>query len=82
MKKISKIVIKRDICIGAASCLAVAPNTFALDDINKAIVINPRGESDEEILLAARACPTQAIELYDEDGKIIYPTEKDKSNKK
>lgn len=78
MRKITKIVIRRDLCIGAASCLAVAPNTFALDEVNKAIVINVHGESDEEILLAARACPTQAIELYDEDGNRIYPSEKDK----
>ena len=77
-----KIVIRHDLCIGAASCLAVAPNTFDLDDVNKAIVINVHGESDEEILLAARACPTQAIELYDEAGNMIYPTEKDKSNSK
>jgi ferredoxin len=82
MRKIAKIVIKRDLCIGAASCLAVAPNTFDLDDLNKAIIVDPHGESDEEILLSARACPTYAIELYDEDGEIIYPTEKDKRKRK
>lgn len=73
MKKIAKIVIRRDLCIGAASCLAVAPNTFELDDENKAIVITPHGESDEELLLAARACPTYAIFLYDEDDNLLYP---------
>lgn len=73
MKKIAKIVIKRDLCIGAASCLAVAPNTYDLDDENIAVVVNPKGNTDEEILLSARACPTLAIFLYDEEGNQIFP---------
>ena len=74
-RKIVKIVIKRDLCIGAASCLAVAPGTFELDDENIAIVTDLSAHTDEEILLAAQACPTAAIFLYDKDGKQIYPEE-------
>lgn len=33
-----KIVMKRDLCIGAAPCVAVAPNTWALDGENKAVI--------------------------------------------
>ena len=76
-RKIVKIVIDRSLCIGAASCLAVADQTFDLDDENKAIVINPQGNNEEEILLAAQACPTYAIFLYDEDGELIYPSRDD-----
>jgi len=72
-RKIAKVVIKRDICIGAASCLAVAPKTFDLDDENIAIVTDMKAHTDEEILLAAQACPTKAIFLYDEDGNQIFP---------
>jgi len=73
MLKISKIEIKKDKCIGAAPCLAVAPETFALDDENIAIIIDPKGNSDEEILAAAQVCPTAAIYIYDDEGKQIWP---------
>ena len=33
-----KIVVKRDLCIGAAPCVAVAPNTYVMDDENKAVI--------------------------------------------
>lgn len=67
-----RIEIKRDLCIGAASCVAVAPETFALDDENIAIVKNPAGNPDEAILMAAQACPTKAIYLFEKD-KQIWP---------
>lgn len=72
-KKIGKIFIDRDLCIGAASCVAVAPEVFELDKENKAVVRNPKGADDETILLAAQSCPTKAIILYDEEGNQIYP---------
>ena len=71
--KIARIFIDRDLCIGAASCIAIAPGVFALDDENKAIVINEKGADDETILLAAQSCPTRAIVLFDEQGNQIYP---------
>jgi len=73
MKKIAKIVVDRDICIGAAPCVTVAPGVFQMDDENKAYVVNPQGADDETILLAAQACPVQAILLYAEDGSQIFP---------
>ena len=71
--KISKIVVDRDACIGAAPCVTVAPGVFQLDDDNKAIIVDAKGADDETILLSAQACPVQAIILFDEDGKQIYP---------
>ena len=71
--KISKIEVDRDLCIGAAPCVTVAPGVFQLDDENKAFVVDPNGADAETILLAAQACPVQAIILYDEEGKQIYP---------
>lgn len=67
--------VLRDKCIGAASCVAVAPKTFKLDGENKAVVIQATGDpdTDEAILLAAQSCPTAAIEVYDQDGKKIWP---------
>lgn len=67
--------VLRDKCIGAASCVAVAAKTFKLDDKNIAVVINSTGDKDEDdaILLAAQSCPTAAIEVYDGEGKKIWP---------
>ncbi|OGZ56669.1 MAG: hypothetical protein A3G60_03870 [Candidatus Ryanbacteria bacterium RIFCSPLOWO2_12_FULL_47_9c] len=70
--KIARIFVDRDLCIGAASCVAIAPGVFALDNENKAIVINDKGADDETILLAAQSCPTRAIILFDEKGNQIY----------
>ncbi len=71
--KISKIVVDRDLCIGAATCVTIAPGTFQMDDENKAYVVDLQGHDAETILLAAESCPTKAIFLYDEEGKQIYP---------
>lgn len=71
--KIGKVEVDRDLCIGAAPCVTVAPGVFQLDEENKAVVINEKGADDETILLAAQSCPTQAIILYDEEGNRIYP---------
>ena len=71
--KIAKIVVDRDLCIGAASCVAIAPGVFALEEENKAYVVNPEGADNETILLAAQSCPTRAIILLDKDGNQIWP---------
>jgi ferredoxin len=72
---IKRITIDREKCIGAASCIAVAEKVYALDDENKAILIDPVGADDETILESARVCPTAAIILHDENDNQIYPEE-------
>lgn len=37
--KVSKIVIDRDLCIGAASCVTIMPGVFQLDEENKAVIV-------------------------------------------
>lgn len=69
----SKIEVDRDLCIGAASCVAVAPNVFELDNENKAVVKDPNADDDETILLSAKSCPVLAIKLYGKDGKQVFP---------
>ncbi|MDO8583845.1 MAG: ferredoxin [bacterium] len=71
--KIAKIIVDRELCIGAAPCVVVAPGVFQLDEENKAIVIDAKGADDETILLAAQSCPVAAIKLFDEEGKQIFP---------
>jgi ferredoxin len=72
-KKIVKIEVDREACIGAAPCVTVAPGVFQLDEENKAIIVDAKGADDDTILLAAESCPVQAIKLFDEDGEQIYP---------
>lgn len=74
MAKKYKIKVDRDLCIGAASCVALAMKTFALDSENKAIVLEGEGDPPEMIKLAAESCPTKAIILVDEEtGEQEYP---------
>jgi len=71
--KIGKIVIDRDLCIGAASCLAVSGETYKLDGENKVIVKGSEVADDDTIMMSAESCPTKAILLFDKDGKQIFP---------
>ena len=71
--KIGKIIVDRNLCIGAASCIAIAPGVFQLDSENKAVVYNEKGADDETILLAAKSCPTRAILVFDDEGNQVYP---------
>ena len=81
-----KVKVDRDLCIGAASCVAVAPNTFDLDGEGKAVIkkkdgtmtsdfVNYTDIADEEvnILNAGKSCPVNAIIIIevDEQGNEI-----------
>jgi len=66
--------IDRDLCIGAATCVALAPKAWALDDEAKAIILDTtEEESDAALLEAAKGCPVMAIFITDETGKQLYP---------
>lgn len=83
-----KIIVHRDLCQSAATCVAVAPAAYALDDEFKAIVVDKNAQktgnddsyeldvSEDELKRfteGAKACPYKAIEIIDEQGKKIYP---------
>lgn len=72
---IRRIVVDRVKCIGANSCVAVAPGVFQLDDENLAYVTDPNSTDDDTIRLAAESCPVLAVLLYDEADKQIFPEE-------
>lgn len=68
-----KVQVIRSKCIGAASCVAIAPKVFGLDDKNLAYVIS-EDELDDMKLLAAQSCPTAAIIIEDlESGQQVWP---------
>lgn len=69
-----RVRVDRDLCIGAATCIALAAKTFTLDDDAKAVILESiNEETDEAILDAARGCPVAAIIIEDENGNRIYP---------
>ena len=71
--KIRRIVVDRAKCIGANSCVAVAPGVFQLDAENLAYVVDPNAADDDTIEMAAQSCPVLAVLLYDENDKVIFP---------
>lgn len=83
-----RIVVDPDLCIGAASCVTIAPDAFTLNTENKAEVLDhgvaPGGpsyvreveltpEELEAVIMGAQSCPTLAIEVFDEAGTRLYP---------
>jgi ferredoxin len=62
-----EINIDREACMGSGNCAFYAPATFDLDGEMKAIVIDPAGDPEERIRLAADGCPTRAISLVEPD---------------
>jgi len=73
-EKVKKIEVDRELCIGAASCIGVAPEAFELDEENIAIVKNSWQElSDDVLIQSAESCPTKAIFVYGENDEQLYP---------
>ena len=70
---IGKIVVDRDLCIAAVSCVAIAADLWELDDENKVVVKDANSVDDETLVASAEACPTKAIFLYDNDGNQVFP---------
>lgn len=70
-----RVTVDRTKCEGYAKCVQAAPKVFKLDEKFISAVIDPKGDSDQKIALAAKVCPTKAIILEEEEtGKRIFPT--------
>jgi ferredoxin len=68
-----KVNVLKDICIGCGTCVALAEATFEMTADGKSTVKNESGNSDEEIMNAAKACPVEAIEVHDDSGNKLWP---------
>lgn len=69
-----KVSIDRDECIGDGLCCNEAPETFEMDDEDKAVVLESSTDDRETILEAARSCPVDAITVEDkETGEKLCP---------
>jgi ferredoxin len=64
-----KVTVDPDVCQRHGLCSILAPGVFTLrDDLELEYVEEPDPEFRGEVEEAARACPTQAIRLRDDDG--------------
>jgi len=69
-----QIKVLRDVCIGAATCVAISPKIFALDNENKAVYVEGGEDTLENILMAAQSCPVRAVVIVDtETGQQVWP---------
>ena len=68
-----RIEVDRELCFGFGDCVDTAPRVFALDDEDKAIVLDPDGATLEKIIEASQNCPVDAIIITDAEGVQIYP---------
>jgi ferredoxin len=65
-----EISINRETCMGSGNCMYWAEAVFDLDDEGLAVVVDPEGDTEERILLAAQGCPTGSIAVT-KDGKRL-----------
>lgn len=70
---IGKIVVDRDLCIAAISCIAVSDATFELDGENIVVVKGADAADDATLIMAAESCPTKAIHLIGKSGEAVFP---------
>ena len=69
-----KVTVDTGKCDGTGKCVEVAPKVFKLNERFISVVTDPKGDTDERILFAAKVCPTKAIILEEEEtGKRIFP---------
>jgi ferredoxin len=69
-----KIQVIRAECIGDGACVDEAPGTFQLDAEGIACCKDSVEDNSETILKSARACPTDAIVVIDEEtGEQLVP---------
>jgi len=74
VKEKYKVWVDRNLCIGAATCVAVSPKSFQMDNEAKAVIVKTIDEEElENIIEAAKACPVAAIFIEDEKGNRIFP---------
>ena len=67
-----RIEVDRGLCIGSGDCVDTAPEVFALDGEDKAVVIDPDGAPADVVIGDAGNGAVTAIFVFGEDGDL-YP---------
>lgn len=62
-----RVSVDHNLCVGNTFCVQTAPRVFVLNESRQSEAKNPRGDTLERILEAARNCPVSAIIVEDEE---------------
>lgn len=75
VRKVGKYTVKliQSKCIAAASCVAISPTFFKLNEQNLVEIIEGGSDEEENLLLSAQSCPTGAIEIYEGEARVWPP---------
>lgn len=65
--------IDRGLCVGYGHCVDESEEAFRLDDDDQAAFRSPERVPREELMEACRACPVQALTVFDREGSRIVP---------
>jgi len=68
-----QVRINRSECCGNAQCCEIAPDVFALDSKQKAVVLDSEAAPLATLIEAAEACPCTAIMIEDDEGNPVFP---------
>jgi ferredoxin len=74
---IATFVVDQPSCIGCGTCWVSLPRLFReelVGEASKAATTGHAVEDEASLRLAAEACPSLSIQLFDPDGLLIYPT--------
>jgi ferredoxin len=58
-----RVTVDHDKCVGTTICVLTVPKVFALDDKGQSIVIDPDGDTMEQLRYAEEQCPQGAITI-------------------
>jgi ferredoxin len=64
-----RIHVDEDLCIGSANCVNLARGVFELNEEEIAYVADPDAASPQDIRDAAKACPTAAIVIEEDEDE-------------
>ena len=71
-----RVVVDKEICIGAGKCVGHAPAAFGFDEDDTSTPLDTIAKvADALILEAAKLCPVSAITVFDSDGRELFPAE-------
>ncbi len=75
VRTVGKYTIKllQSKCIAAASCVAISPTFFKLNEANLVEIIEGGSDEEDNLLLSAQSCPTGAIEVYEGETRVWPP---------
>lgn len=75
------MVIDKSVCIGSSNCMEAAPDAYEVGERGIAVLVRPvrspgapsAQASNHVLLRGARACPVDAISVFDGAGQRLHP---------